>query len=83
MSSYTYLTFFLFLSHKDWTERAVTAGLHPMAVEWPFSKELEKRGFVDAYRQVRMELHAYLYMYMYVFSKTICMYTRMYNMHVD
>ena len=40
-------------SHKDWTEKAAMAGLHPMQVRWPFSEALEQRGFVDAYRQVK------------------------------
>lgn len=35
-------------SHLDWTPEAVEAGLVPVAVQLPFSRELEKRGFRDA-----------------------------------
>lgn len=39
-------------SHRDWTESAVKAGLHPMAVEYPTVKAIEERGFVDTFRAV-------------------------------
>jgi endonuclease/exonuclease/phosphatase family metal-dependent hydrolase len=39
-------------SHLDWTERAAAAGLHPLPVPFPFSRELAARGFLDAYRVV-------------------------------
>lgn len=39
-------------SHLDWTERAAAAGIHPMAVPFPFSRALEARGFVDAFRVI-------------------------------
>ena len=37
-------------SFRDWTDGAVKAQRHPMAVEWPFTKGLETQGFVDTYR---------------------------------
>lgn len=37
-------------SHRDWTPAAVTAGLHPLAVEWPFTLAVEAAGFIDAFR---------------------------------
>lgn len=37
-------------SHRDWTEEAVTAGYHPIAVSWPTTQALEAVGFVDTYR---------------------------------
>lgn len=37
-------------SHRDWTERAVAAGRHPLTVDWPFTLALEGDGFVDALR---------------------------------
>ena len=37
-------------SHLDWTKRAAADGSKPMKVEWPFSKALQQRGFIDAYR---------------------------------
>jgi len=39
-------------SHLDWSERAAAAGLHPMAVAYPFVKALEEKGFIDALRAV-------------------------------
>ncbi len=39
-------------SHLDWTERAAAAGVHPLAVPFPFSRALEAQGFVDALRAV-------------------------------
>jgi endonuclease/exonuclease/phosphatase family metal-dependent hydrolase len=39
-------------SHLDWTERAAAAGVHPLAVGFPFSRALEAQGFVDALRAV-------------------------------
>lgn len=40
-------------SHLDWTESAVRAGLHPMAVGFPASLKLAAAGLVDAYRLYR------------------------------
>jgi exodeoxyribonuclease III len=37
-------------SHRDWTPAAVEAGLHPLAVNWPFTRALEAAGFTDAFR---------------------------------
>lgn len=37
-------------SHRDWTQEAVEAGLHPVAVAWPGTTKLEKAGFVDLFR---------------------------------
>lgn len=37
-------------SHRDWSERAATAGRHPLAVSWPLVRALEGEGFVDALR---------------------------------
>lgn len=37
-------------SHRDWTEAAAAAGLHPLAVGWPTTERLEALGFVDLYR---------------------------------
>jgi exonuclease III len=37
-------------SGRDWTDAAVAAGLHPVAVAWPTTGRLEAAGFVDAYR---------------------------------
>lgn len=39
-------------SGRDWTEAAVAAGLHPVAVAWPSTGRLEAMGFIDAYRDV-------------------------------
>lgn len=39
-------------SHRDWTEAAVAAGRHPVAVRWPTTLALETAGFVDALRTV-------------------------------
>lgn len=39
-------------SHLDWTARSVAAGLHPLAVPYPFSLAMERTGFVDALRAV-------------------------------
>jgi exodeoxyribonuclease-3 len=39
-------------SHLDWTERAATAGIHPLAVPFPFSRALAARGFIDALRVI-------------------------------
>jgi endonuclease/exonuclease/phosphatase family metal-dependent hydrolase len=38
-------------SHLDWTPAAVAAGQQPLKVEWPGSKQYEKAGFKDAYRE--------------------------------
>lgn len=39
-------------SHRDWTERAAAAGVHPFAVRFPQTRVLESAGFIDAYRAV-------------------------------
>lgn len=39
-------------SHRDWTEAAAKAGLHPLAVAYPTVKAIEEKGFVDAFRAV-------------------------------
>ena len=39
-------------SHRDWTEEAAAAGIHPMAMEWPTVRALEGMGFVDSYREL-------------------------------
>jgi exodeoxyribonuclease-3 len=38
-------------SHLDWTPATVAAKRHPITVEWPGSKTLEKAGFKDSYRE--------------------------------
>jgi exodeoxyribonuclease III len=38
--------------YLDWTEAAVAAGTHPVAVEWPTTKRLADLGFTDAYRAI-------------------------------
>jgi endonuclease/exonuclease/phosphatase family metal-dependent hydrolase len=37
-------------SHRDWTDAAVKAGRHPIAVAYPSVKAIEKEGFVDTFR---------------------------------
>ena len=37
-------------SHLDWTEEVVATGRHPITVDWPGSRTLEKAGFKDSYR---------------------------------
>jgi endonuclease/exonuclease/phosphatase family metal-dependent hydrolase len=37
-------------SHRDWTQNAVAAGRHPIAVAYPTTLAIEARGFVDAFR---------------------------------
>ena len=39
-------------SHLDWTEETARIGRHPIKVEWPGSKTLEKAGFKDSYREM-------------------------------
>lgn len=39
-------------SHRDWTEAAARAGLHPMAVPFPTVKAIEEKGFIDTFRAV-------------------------------
>lgn len=39
-------------SRHDWTARAVAAGRHPLAVDWPLTGAIERLGFTDAYRAV-------------------------------
>jgi exodeoxyribonuclease III len=36
----------------DWTDAAVAAGTHPIAVEWPTTKRLADLGFTDTYRSI-------------------------------
>jgi exonuclease III len=37
-------------SHLDWTVRAAEAGVHPIAVEYPTTKQLMEHGLIDTYR---------------------------------
>lgn len=37
-------------SHLDWTDKTAAIKRHPIKVEWPGSKALEKAGFKDSYR---------------------------------
>jgi endonuclease/exonuclease/phosphatase family metal-dependent hydrolase len=39
-------------SHRDWTEAAAKAGLHPIAVPFPSVKAVEEKGFIDTFRAV-------------------------------
>ena len=39
-------------SWRDWSERAVAAGRHPLAVQYPLTRALEDAGFIDALRSV-------------------------------
>lgn len=39
-------------SYLDWTDKAVAAGLQPIAVVWPTSKGVADQGFVDAFRTI-------------------------------
>ncbi len=39
-------------SHRDWTPRAVAAGLQPLSVRYPSALAVEQRGFVDTLRAV-------------------------------
>lgn len=39
-------------SHRDWTESAAKAGLHPLPVAWPTVKAIEELGYVDTYRVI-------------------------------
>ena len=38
-------------SHLDWTEKAAKAGLHPIKVNYPTSRQVMKAGLKDAYRE--------------------------------
>jgi hypothetical protein len=38
-------------SHLDWTAETAAIKRHPIKVEWPGSKTLEKAGFRDSYRE--------------------------------
>lgn len=40
-------------SHLDWTDRAATAGRHPMKVRFPTSVKLMNAGFADSFRNFR------------------------------
>jgi len=42
-------------SHLDWTDRAASAGRHPMKVRFPASAALSRAGFVDGYREFRRD----------------------------
>ncbi len=37
-------------SHRDWSARAVEAGLQPLVVEYPTVKAVEAEGFIDTFR---------------------------------
>lgn len=37
-------------SHRDWTERAMSLGRHPISVRFPGAMRLENVGFMDTYR---------------------------------
>lgn len=39
-------------SHRDWTNEAVEAGIHPLKVEFPSVKHFEDNGFIDTYRHL-------------------------------
>jgi endonuclease/exonuclease/phosphatase family metal-dependent hydrolase len=39
-------------SHRDWTERTVATGRHPLAVRFPSVLAIEGRGFTDALRWI-------------------------------
>jgi endonuclease/exonuclease/phosphatase family metal-dependent hydrolase len=45
-------------SHLDWTKEAVAAGHHPITVQWPTTRSLEKLGFVDPYRTIHPDVVA-------------------------
>jgi exodeoxyribonuclease III len=38
-------------SFRDWSVEAAAAGVHPMAVDWPFTRAFGDLGFVDVFRQ--------------------------------
>lgn len=40
-------------SHLDWTVAAAKAGRHPIKVEYPSSKALAEKGFLDSWRDFR------------------------------
>ena len=40
-------------SHLDWTAAAAKAGRHPIKVEYPSSKALAEKGFLDSWREFR------------------------------
>ncbi|HKX56250.1 MAG TPA: endonuclease/exonuclease/phosphatase family protein, partial [Xanthomonadales bacterium] len=39
-------------SFRDWTAAAAAAGIHPLVVDWPFSRAIEALGFTDVFRAV-------------------------------
>ncbi len=39
-------------SHLDWTQAAMTAGVHNAVVPWPASIKVENAGLIDSYREV-------------------------------
>ncbi|MBK8050045.1 MAG: endonuclease/exonuclease/phosphatase family protein [Anaerolineales bacterium] len=45
-------------SHLDWTAASVTAGLQPLAVEWPSTLAIESQGFTGALRAVYPDVAA-------------------------
>jgi exodeoxyribonuclease-3 len=42
-------------SFRDWTPKAAAAGVHPLEVEWPFTRTLEDLGFVDLFRSAHSD----------------------------
>ena len=39
-------------SHRDWTSQTVSAGIHPLKVEFPSVRKFESNGFIDSFRYV-------------------------------
>lgn len=39
-------------SHRDWTDKAMYTGIHPLKVEFPSVKTFEDNGFIDSYRHL-------------------------------
>jgi exodeoxyribonuclease-3 len=39
-------------SFRDWTAATAAAGIHPLVVDWPFSRAIEALGFTDVFRAV-------------------------------
>lgn len=39
-------------SYRDWTDATAAAGIHPLTVDWPFSRAIESLGFTDVFRAV-------------------------------
>jgi len=38
-------------SFRDWTAAAAAAGVHPLEVNWPFTRAVEELGFTDVFRE--------------------------------